>query len=278
MERPTVAFFQFLIIHLTVTGAATGQSLEKMVGTLGDSVSLPCHSIAGNGTLSVAWLKDGRITASRNLSGLLSPSENSHFSISDQGSLNINGLLLMDKGIYLCNDLSPNRDTEKQTGIQLLIVSGPTNVRTDIKPATALPNGTFFVRKGSSVSFNCSSESYPSQDLSLVFQGFASNSSVLASRNRSPLEFRIPSIQPTNQGTYSCIAQNALSNQTANQSTPLLVYYAPDRHPECYWKTGNDSSQLLLHCSWNGSYPLPMLHWGKSWVSTSPNSLYSMSP
>ncbi|XP_035235124.1 V-set and immunoglobulin domain-containing protein 10 isoform X2 [Anguilla anguilla] len=60
---------------------------------------------------------------------------------------------------------------------------------------------------------------------------------------------------------YSCISQNALSNQTASKSTSLLVYYAPDRHPECYCNAGNDSLQLLLHCSWPGSYPLPMLHW-----------------
>ncbi|XP_064209732.1 V-set and immunoglobulin domain-containing protein 10 [Anguilla rostrata] len=251
----SVSLFLLLAAHLT--GVAIGQTLEKIVGTLGDTVSLPCHGIPSNGTLPVVqWLKDGGIAASRNLSSVLSPSGNMHFSISDQGNLTITGLLLSDEGIYRCCDYVLNRTTEKQTHIQLLIVSGPTDVSTDVKPAAALPNGTLFVQKDSTISFNCSSESYPSQVLSWVFQG-----SLLSSGNKSSLEFSIPSIQPTNQGMYSCISQNALSNQTASKSTSLLVYYAPDRHPECYCNAGNDSLQLLLHCSWPGSYPLPMLHW-----------------
>ncbi|KAG9339617.1 hypothetical protein JZ751_023508 [Albula glossodonta] len=101
--------------------------------------------------------------------------------------------------------------------------SGPTNVRTEVTPVAALPNGTLFVQKDSAVSFNCSSNSYPSQTLSWVFQDLESNSSVLASSNKSPLELHVSSIQSSNQGTYSCIAQNTLSNQTASKSTLLLM-------------------------------------------------------
>lgn len=36
---------------------------------------------------------------------------------------------------------------------------------------------------------------------------------------------------------------------------------APDGHQKCYSKTGNDSTKLLLSCSWPGGYPAPMLHW-----------------
>ncbi|KAJ8263415.1 hypothetical protein COCON_G00158720 [Conger conger] len=249
-----------LVAHLT--GVATGQTSETIVGTLGDSVSLPCHGIPSNGTRSVVrWLKDGKIAASRNLSSMAGPTGNVHFSVSDQGSLTISGLLLSDQGIYSCNDSVPNHTAEKQTDIQLLIANGPSNMWTDIKPTVLLPNGALFVQKGSDVSFNCSSESYPSQALSWVFQGDTSNSSLLSSSDRSPLEISLLNIQPNHQGTYSCISQNMLSNRTASKSTSLLVYYAPDRHPECFSHAINDSLHLLLHCSWSGSNPLPMLHW-----------------
>lgn len=250
-----------LIAH--VIGAAIGQDLVKVVGTRGASVSLQCHYIPSNRTLSVVqWLKDGKVVASRNFSAIPSPSLDMHFSITDRGDLTIKDLVLSDEGNYLCNDsLLLNQTMQRQKAIQLLFASGPNNLWTGIKPATALPDGKMFVQKGSTVSFNCSSESYPSQTLSWIFQGLASNSSFLSFGNSSSLEFSLLNIQPIDEGTYSCVSQNALSNQTASKSTTLLVYYSPDRHPECYCNAVNDSSHLQLHCAWPECSPLPMLHW-----------------
>ncbi|KAM6965389.1 V-set and immunoglobulin domain-containing protein 10 [Aplochiton taeniatus] len=132
-----------------------------------------------------------------------------------------------------------------------------------ISPATHLSNGTLFVYKGSNVSFNCSGASYPSQNLFWSFQGVSSSNDSLASGSSSWLGFRIEDIQPSSQGEYSCIIRNPLSNMTANWSTQLLVYHAPERHPECLWKI-EDPSHVQFNCSWSGGYPSPSLHWGEN--------------
>ncbi|XP_036382126.1 V-set and immunoglobulin domain-containing protein 10 [Megalops cyprinoides] len=253
MERSTFLKFFFLLL----TGMAIGETMDRILGTLGDSALLPCNTTAGNGMIQ--WLKDGKLVASQH-SATLGPSESERFSVSDQGGLIIHGLLFSDEGIYLCGSSLLDSTVVKQN-IELQVVSGPANLTAEIKPAAVLPNGTLFVQNGSTVLFKCSSKSHPSQSLSWSFESLASDNTTLASGNGSSLEFTISKIQPSYQGTHSCIAQNTLSSTTASQSTQLLVYYAPDRHPDCQCTTGNDSSLLLLNCSWDGTYPLPTLHW-----------------
>ncbi|XP_061585857.1 V-set and immunoglobulin domain-containing protein 10 isoform X2 [Cololabis saira] len=68
-------------------------------------------------------------------------------------------------------------------------------------------------------------------------------------------------VQPNAQGVYSCVAANAVSNQTANSSAELLVYYVPDGHPECMWVPSVNYSHVQLVCSWSGAYPAPELRW-----------------
>lgn len=93
-----------------------------------------------------------------------------------------------------------------------------------ISPATALPNGTLFTYRGSKVSFECSSFSYPSQQLTWAFRGASSSNESLLSTSGSRLDYSIDNIQPSAQGFYSCRANNTISHQAVNKSTELLVY------------------------------------------------------
>lgn len=95
---------------------------------------------------------------------------------------------------------------------------------TSIGPATALSNGTLIAYRGSSVSFNCSGSSYPSQQLTWVFSGGASSMESLVSTSGPWLDFGLKDIQPSAQGVYSCRAHNTVSHQAVNKSTQLLVY------------------------------------------------------
>lgn len=102
---------------------------------------------------------------------------------------------------------------------------GPTNVVVDIQSATALKNGTLYVKKGSEVLFNCSGTSQPAQNLTWMFEDSSSTRAIdKGFGNESSLAFSISNIQPSDQGNYTCIAQNTLSMRTEKKNQELLVY------------------------------------------------------
>uniref|UniRef100_A0A8C6TUY8 Ig-like domain-containing protein n=1 Tax=Neogobius melanostomus TaxID=47308 RepID=A0A8C6TUY8_9GOBI len=141
-----------------------------------------------------------------------------------------------------------------------VFLGGPDNVSISVDSGDVLPNGTYTFIKGSPVFIICSGVSYPSPDLSLSFNGLVySNKSLANNTGKSLMEYRIDSIQPNAQGIYSCIAHNTLSHHRVNKSAELLVYYASDRHPECMWT--QDSTFVVFHCLWSGTYPAPNLTW-----------------
>ena len=121
------------------------------------------------------------------------------------------------------------------------LYGGPENMSMSIEPATALSNGTLIVFRGSSVSFNCSGSSFPSQYLTLTFTGSSNES--LASGSGSWLSYTIENIQPSNQGRYSCRAQSNVSYQTAQRSHQLLVYCEYWEHWSD-WRSDQDTGYL----------------------------------
>lgn len=100
------------------------------------------------------------------------------------------------------------------------VPGGPVEVVMDIQPTTALSSDTVFVNDGSDVTIRCSSKSFPSQNLSLIFEDVKT----LSSSPDSSLEFHLYNIQPTDQGLYHCVAQNLVSNVTVTSKTQLFVY------------------------------------------------------
>lgn len=95
----------------------------------------------------------------------------------------------------------------------------------NVKPSTALENGTVFVVKGASVTFNCSSESYPSQNLTWTFEDAATKENTIRTHgSKSSLFFEILNVQPADQRNYTCLAQNILSMKPETRRMELLVY------------------------------------------------------
>uniref|UniRef100_A0A8C1C676 V-set and immunoglobulin domain containing 10 n=1 Tax=Cyprinus carpio carpio TaxID=630221 RepID=A0A8C1C676_CYPCA len=219
--------------------------------------SASASSVTSNCFRGAGAAKNGSVLVTQNP---LKPSE--HLSISSNGSLWISGLLYIDGGQYECeSQTKDNSSWQTLSNILLRVAEGPTSVSLDVQPATLLQNGTLYVKKGSDVYFNCSSESFPSQNLTWTVEDLALDSYDRASGNNSFLEFSIKNIQPSDQGIYSCTSQNTLSKTTANKRQELLVYYAPESHPGCSWEIVNEPLDVLFICSWYGGYPVPTLDW-----------------
>ncbi|XDV21385.1 hypothetical protein PO909_026489 [Leuciscus waleckii] len=253
MTLAAVVLYLLLLSHQTVSE----EQVQYVIGEKGENTTLQClHQPVNMSSVLYQWKKDGAVVATHNPSN---PSE--HLSILNNGSLRISGLLYIDEGLYTC-ECQTKKDSSWQShsNIQLKIAGGPTNISLDIRPATRLKNGTLFVNKSSDVYFSCSSESYPSQNLTWTVENLAQDNPDRASGNTLPLEFSISKIQPQDQGMYTCASQNTLSMTTVNKSQELLVYYAPERHPECRWEVGNEPSDVLFICTWSGGYPVPSLH------------------
>ncbi|XP_010862446.2 V-set and immunoglobulin domain-containing protein 10 [Esox lucius] len=262
MKGFTVAFF-LTFIHQT--GAANGSPDETVLyGTLGESIVLPCCNTAINVTPTLTqWMKNGQLIIDSNHSKIITPLSEAHLTILNNQSLYINVLARSDQGDYICVSL-PN-EKKNLTNVKLQIVSGPDNGITVIGPAKALPNGTLFIQRGSRLALNCSSLFYPSQRLSWWFQGVASSNESLAAGNGSWLNISIE-VQPKDQGIYSCRAQNSVSEEAVVGSKELLVYYPPERSPECMWRVAKDLNHVQFNCSWFGGYPTPTLFWGESHI------------
>ncbi|KAK2910988.1 hypothetical protein Q8A67_003121 [Cirrhinus molitorella] len=245
-----VVLYLLLLSHQTVS--------EEQVREKGENTILECLDQPVNtSSLLYRWKKNGSVVATQNPS---KPSE--HLSILKNGSLLISDLQYTDEAQYECESQTKDGSSwQTHSNIQLRVAGGPTNISLTIQPATLLQNGTLYVKKGSDVYFNCSSESFPSQNLTWTVEDLAQDNSEREFGKNSFLGFPIVNIQPGDQGMYTCTSQNTLSKTAVNKSQELLVYYAPDRHPECSWEMVSEPSDVLFICSWYGGYPVPTLDW-----------------
>ncbi|KAL6465241.1 hypothetical protein MHYP_G00253740 [Metynnis hypsauchen] len=245
-----LVFLHFCLSHHAAVAAEERERPLVIIGEKGTNVLLPCFSRLANSTLLVTrWKKSGEIAATRESAHPLSTG---HLSIQDDGSLKITGLMLLDEDEYECDPV-PKNDSLSQK-ILLQVADGPTNMAIKIEPATALLNRTLFVQKGTNISFNCSSQSYPSQNLTWYFED------VSRAFDTVPLlHFEISNVNAADQGNYTCKAHNLLSNRTVTRSQELLVYYAPERHPDCKWEQASQPDLMHFSCSWYGGYPSPNL-------------------
>ncbi|XP_066545614.1 V-set and immunoglobulin domain-containing protein 10 [Amia ocellicauda] len=256
--------FAFHALLIYATGAAEAVKLVHRLGTLGESVVLSCnYTVANESAYVKQWAKDDRTIVNWNSSSTTWIIRDPRFSIVDNGSLQINNLTASDENIYLCVIILSGVE-EDRTGTELTIVDGPNEVTTQIGPTASLPNGTLYIKMGANLSLNCFSQSYPLLVLKWIVDPPALNHSKLPSGDGPALEYTLLSVGSQNQGNYSCSATNPVSNKTVTKTTLLLVYNAPSKHPECYSKIGNNSTQLLLHCMWEKrAYPTPTLHWAE---------------
>ncbi|XP_056274514.1 V-set and immunoglobulin domain-containing protein 10 [Pseudoliparis swirei] len=260
MAAVTAAAFLHLCLCATAVVSDTGPTDTAVAATPGDVVILPCYTDGDVTPTLTTWEKDGREVARGDAFSPSPPPAGRRVAVTSDGSLNFGGVARGDEGAYLCSSTLPGNNVF-HARVSLQVTSGPDNVSASISPATALANGSLVVVRGSSVSLRCSGSSYPAQQLTWSFRGAAAVDRSLASSSGPRLDFSIQHVQPAAQGLYSCTARNPASGQEVNTSTQLLVYYVPDRHPECMWAPAQDPSHTQFNCSWLGAYPPPTLRW-----------------
>ncbi|XP_060763415.1 V-set and immunoglobulin domain-containing protein 10 [Neoarius graeffei] len=255
MKISGITFLYFLLLYQKVlTDEVT------IIKELEENVVLPCLGIPPNITPSVTrWIKGEVVLATHSHSLPASTTHTStHISILDNSSLSITGLMTLDEEVYQCQTEPKGSDVLHR--VRLLVTDGPKDMVVNVTPVTSLTNGTLFVAKGTTVIFNCSSKSYPSQNMTWTFEDVTlKENKTRAFGSKSFLHFEIFNIQPEDQRNYTCLTQNSVSNKTKTQSVELLIYYAPKYHPDCIWHHGSELNQVFFNCSWYGAYPTPML-------------------
>uniref|UniRef100_A0A3Q1F3Y2 V-set and immunoglobulin domain containing 10 n=1 Tax=Acanthochromis polyacanthus TaxID=80966 RepID=A0A3Q1F3Y2_9TELE len=250
------------LLHLCFCWTASVSIVDYTEATAapGNVVLLSCYNKDKVKPELTTWVKNGLEVGRSGGDSPGPPDDGGRLTVLHDGSLVIRRVIPGDEGNYLCSStLQGNRSFQARVVLQ--VASGPENVSTSVSPATSLSNGTLFIVRGSSVTFNCSASSYPSQQLTWGFTGASSSNTSLVSSSGSWLDLRIDDVQPSAQGVYSCSARNSVSQQTVNKSSELLVYYVPDRHPDCMWTLAQDPSSVQFNCSWFGAYPTPRLRW-----------------
>ncbi|KAF4074245.1 hypothetical protein AMELA_G00237280 [Ameiurus melas] len=256
MNISGITFLPFLLLYHTVL---TDDEVT-VIRELGESIVLPCLNLPVNTTPSVThWMKGSMVLATRNHSLPDSTKHvSTHISILDNSSLSIAGLMTIDEEVYRCE--TEPRGPDVPHDVQLLVTDGPKDMVVNVKPATFLSNGTWFVVEGTDVVFNCSSKSYPSQNLTWTFEDVTLKENKSRAFGKDPsLSFTIFNIRPEDQTNYTCLAENIVSKKAETRRLELLVYYAPEIHPDCIWHYGPQLDQVLFNCSWYGAYPSPTL-------------------
>ncbi|TSQ12721.1 V-set and immunoglobulin domain-containing protein 10-like 2 [Bagarius yarrelli] len=74
-------------------------------------------------------------------------------------------------------------------------------------------------------------------------------------------QLTITNILRVHAGNYTCLAQNTHSNNNAQETITLTVYYPPDGVPSCFIFSTNNYTDLAVLCSWEGGNPSANLNW-----------------
>ncbi|KAF7687245.1 V-set and immunoglobulin domain-containing protein 10 [Silurus meridionalis] len=254
MKISGITFLHFLLLYQR----ALSDKENTIIGELGGNIVLPCLNLPFKTNITVTrWMKGGAVLATHkhSLPGSATHAP-PHISILDNSSLSFAGLMTIDEEVYRCE--TEPKSTELPRAVNLLIADGPKDMVVNVNPGTHLRNNLWFVIKGQTVTFNCSSKSYPTPNMTWMFEDLNENKS-RAFKNDASLNFEIINIQPEDQRNYTCIALNTISNKTEAKRLELLVYHAPDIHPDCLWQHGSQPDQGLFNCTWYGAYPTPNL-------------------
>ncbi|XP_051828838.1 V-set and immunoglobulin domain-containing protein 10 isoform X2 [Antechinus flavipes] len=231
-----------------------------IIGEEQENVTLPCSNTSNPGGL-VSWYRNEPEAAFLLSSNTTLPRE-SRYSLVNGSSLRITGLGPQDEGNYTCREvLNETLGDHLDHRIQLLVASGPNQISVKISPTGIYPNGSLFVTRGSTVTFNCSSSSHPPPVVEWYFQMPGSNREPFGTNNENFSYFELHNMSPSLQGNYTCFATNTLSKRVQKVTSELLVYYPPWSAPQCWAETVPSGSMLQLICRWSGGYPDPVFLW-----------------
>ncbi|XP_069792265.1 V-set and immunoglobulin domain-containing protein 10 [Narcine bancroftii] len=121
-----------------------------------------------------------------------------------------------------------------------------------ITPGEKLPNGTIYIIKHTDVSFNCSSKSQRTSNISWIFVGPDSTPKIVSNVEGTYSEFTTKNVGIDDQGNYTCSTSDSIAKE-------VLVYHPPEGPPLCHAESSDDN--VYLFCSWTEGYPHPTFVW-----------------
>ncbi|XP_038637840.1 LOW QUALITY PROTEIN: hemicentin-1-like [Scyliorhinus canicula] len=211
-------------------------TLETVVN---ERVILPCES-TGTPRPSITWQKEG-ITIS-----------NTGFFLLANGGLEIARATEEDSGNYRCI-------AQNAVGTAL----GKTKLVVQVPPVIKAHSREFKATIDRSATLPCEAEGHPKPEVTWVKDGHA-----IVDQLRLQMfvngSLRIPGVQLTDAGWYSCIARNRVG--VVSTDTILVVQVPPSiRFGQSELSVLQDS-QALLSCDTRGS-PAPMVYWEKDGIA-----------
>ncbi|XP_037673038.1 V-set and immunoglobulin domain-containing protein 10 isoform X2 [Choloepus didactylus] len=227
-----------------------------IIGEVHENITLHCGNLSGPEGLVTWYRNDAEPFFLLSSNSSLLPTE-PRFSLDSAGSLHIEGLRLQDEGNYTCQE-GPNGTQRFRVWLQ--VASGPFQVEVNISGAGSLPNGTFYVSRGSQVNFTCSSAAWPPPRVEWWFQAPDSRTELFGDSRRVS-SFTLLPMSPSLQGNYTCSATNTLSRRRREVTAELLVYSPPPSAPQCSAEIASGLLMVQLTCRWVGGYPDPNFLW-----------------
>ncbi|KAF5906956.1 V-set and immunoglobulin domain-containing protein 10-like 2, partial [Clarias magur] len=116
----------------------------------------------------------------------------------------------------------------------------------------AVTEGGYSALENGKVSLTCQAMSKPPSQ----YVWFYKNSEIY-----SGPQLTITNILRVHAGNYTCFAQNTYTNNHAQKTITLTIYYPPNGVPSCTVFSTNNYTDLALFCSWEGGYPSASLNW-----------------
>ncbi|KAM4652086.1 V-set and immunoglobulin domain-containing protein 10-like 2 [Discoglossus pictus] len=235
--------FTTVYIDLTVLVPVLKPSLQinNSAPVEGSPVMLTCTVKEGTGPIQYLWqrhtVKEGTFDvpeATENIV-LLTAANRTH------------------SGWYTCTAINEvNEETSER--IYLDVIYGPDEPIISIQPFAITQNG-FAANEQDEVTLSCSASSNPP----CHYIWFYNNSQVYSGHM-----YIITRISRSQNGMYTCLAQNAQLNTRTQLTISLSVYYLPEGSPTCTALAHNNYQEVALWCSWDGGLPLAQLRWSKS--------------
>ncbi|TNN06222.1 Hemicentin-1, partial [Schistosoma japonicum] len=211
----------------------------EVSGRLNSVLRLNCEVESGSPIPTLTWERDG-LTFSRT---------KSYYTTTESGLFIFNSLKPEDEGELTC--IAKNAAGEDRITFRVFV---------QVPPRVSLPISTIGY-EGKSVTMNCEADGRPKPEIIWEFKGQPMTSH-LGDRVRfeTPTKVTIHDLNPSDGGTYSCIARSP-GQEMAMDSTFLTIFTKPE-----FERTPNQTTEayearwIQFRCIANG-HPKPEIRW-----------------
>ncbi|XP_040264776.1 hemicentin-1 isoform X1 [Bufo bufo] len=252
-------------LNVLVLPRFTENTLEDVKLKEKSDVTLSCE-VTGNPTPQLTWVKDGQPLHLE-----------SHYRLRIEGqTLQINGAMVSDAGIYVC--IASNSAGDKSRRFSLNVMVSPTILGAKSKDSPE----ELYVILHTSVSLSCHVNSHPPASITWFKDGFQVNSKDNIRILPGGHTLQILKAQEDHSGSYTCIAANEAGKDEHHYN--LKVYVPPQIKKDDLAINGMFSKLVKVKINTNftlecevKAFPTATVTWYKNGQPLDPKSLLQIS-